>query len=557
MILRDYQTHAIETAFSALYDVNSTLISAAVGAGKTLIQAGFIKRVISDHPQARFLATVHTRELVSQNMQAMLRIWPQAPIGVNSAALGRRDYRQQILFASIQSIAKAAHRIGHIDCMIIDECHLLPESDASMYRSFISNLREINPAMKILGMSGTPFRLDSGWLHKGKSAMFESLCFEIGIPELIDRGFLVPPINRASSNVFDISGVKVRGGDYVAKDLQASVNVASKTAAVVNELVEIGRRTDRRSWIVFCAGVEHAYAVRDEIRKHGVSCETVEGNLDDGERARILRSFKEGRVQCLTNVNICSIGFDHPPVDLLALMRPTKSASLYIQQVGRGLRICEGKKNALVLDFAGVVKSLGPVDMPMVSAKFGSGDKIEIQAPPLKACPHCQTYLPTSTRECSYCGHEFPRESIEDKLETKPDDSPILSREIVDRWLPVTRLDAFEHRKDGAPPSMRVEYLCGLTTYREWITIEHPGFAGAKAQKWWRSIVGTPAPATAKDAVARMIEARVLAITIQRDGKFWRVASRRVRRPDGRLVEIDDKLNARPVSLQIVREAAE
>jgi len=130
--LRDYQINAVNGVFDKLAQALSTLLVAPVGAGKTIMQAEIIQRTIRQAPAARFLCVVHTRELVTQNAQAMLRAWPAAPIGINSASLGRRDIRSQILFASIQSIYRKAYELGHMDAIIIDECHLISRNGASM-----------------------------------------------------------------------------------------------------------------------------------------------------------------------------------------------------------------------------------------------------------------------------------------------------------------------------------------------------------------------------------------------------------------------------------------
>jgi len=131
--LRDYQINAVNGVFNKLAQALSTLLVAPVGAGKTIMQAEIIRRTLENHPKARFLCVVHTRELVTQNAQAMLKIWPAAPIGINSASLGRRDVHSQILFASIQSIFRKAYELGHMDAIIIDECHLISRNGASMY----------------------------------------------------------------------------------------------------------------------------------------------------------------------------------------------------------------------------------------------------------------------------------------------------------------------------------------------------------------------------------------------------------------------------------------
>ena len=132
-----------------------------------------------------------------------------------------------------------------------------------------------------------------------------------------------------------------------------------------------------------------------------------------------------------------------------------------------------------------------------------------------------------------------------------------MSREMKDRWLPVQSVTAYPHRKENSPTSMRVEYQSGFQIYKEWVTIEHPGFAGAKASKWWRTIIGTDAPKTVAEGLTRIAQEQAIkAVTIQRDGKYWRVSGYRVRRPDGRMIDIGADMKVAPAPLQIVKEAS-
>lgn len=514
--LRPYQREAVDAVKDELNRVDSTLLVASVGAGKTLMQAGFIQEIIDEFPEARFVCAVHTRELVGQNFSAMMDVWPFAPAGINSAALGRRETRAQILFCSIQSVFRDAARIGWTDALIIDECHLIPRKSNTMYQEFIAGLRAINPDMKLLGMSGTPFRLDSGSLIDGDGALFETIAYEVGIRQLIDEGFLVPPISKGTETTFDVGGVHVRGGDYVASELEAAVNQEKVTQAAVREIV--GYSQGRKSLICFCAGVDHAKSVRDEIRRHGITCETVEGSLPAGDRKRILRAYQSGEVRCLTNVNVLSIGFNHPPIDLIALMRPTKSGALYIQQVGRGLRLAPEKKNCLVLDFAGVVRDLGPVDavMPKKPGK-GQGEA------PVKLCPECFSLVHASARVCVDCGNEFEFEE-KPKHKATADSAPILSG-AEPEWLPVTGRRFRYHDKPGGTDSVRVDFDCGLTVHKMWVCPEHKGLAKQKADRFWARHGGTmPAPKGVQEWLDREGELRMTAeISVRPSGRYFEV----------------------------------
>lgn len=519
LTLRPYQTDAIEAVDAELERVDSTLLVASVGAGKTLMQAGFIQRVIAKYPEARFVCAVHTRELVKQNFEAMLRAWPFCPAGINSAALGQRSTQAQILFCSIQSVYRLAERIGWVDCLIVDECHLISPKGTTMYRQFIDGLRAINPDMRILGMSGTPFRMDMGQLTDGEDPLFKSVAYEIGIAQLIDEGFLTRPISKGTATTFDVSGVHMRGGDYIAGELERAVNKSDITEAAVDEIIRYGG--DRKAWIAFAAGVDHAAEIRDEMRRRGVTAEMVEGNMPSAERVRVIEAYKEGRIRCLTNVNVLSIGFDYPAIDLIALMRPTKSPALYIQQCGRGLRLSPGKESCLILDFANVVRTLGPIDDVQIKKPGkGTGDA------PIRICPECDCINHAAARVCVDCGHEFPEPEV--KVQAVAADLPILSKGEA-TWRPVTSRRLYVHQKPGKPDSVKVAYLCGLTAVNDWLGPAHTGYFKSKTDRWWVKHGGLrPMPKTALEFVERQGElADTAEIATKPDGRYWSVTDYR------------------------------
>lgn len=558
MDLRPYQREALDAIFGYWRNGGGNpLVDLATGTGKSVVIAELVKMLLADFPAMRVVMLVHVKELVEQNARAMLRAWPQAPIGINSAGLGRRDKRSQILFASIQSVAKEdAFSLGERHLIVVDEAHLIPRAGSGMYQTFIGKMREAVPDLRVGGFTATPYRLDTGRMDEGGERLFDETVYTYDIGQGVDDGFLSPLVSRATGAVIDVSKVARRGGEFVAGDLERAANVDSVTQAACDEIV--ARAEDRRSWLMFCAGVEHAQSVETALRARGISVACVTGQTPRAERDRMIRDFREGRLRALTNANVLTTGFDAPRLDLIAMLRPTLSTSLYVQMLGRGTRLADGKENCLVLDFAQNVRRHGPVDAVRVSGgPKGSDGKVTVESVQAKECPNCETLVSIRSYECPHCGHEWERPQTAKHDATAEKDAPVMSREIVDRWLPVTHVAAYPHHKAGSPPSMRVEYTTGLTVYREWITIEHPGFAGAKAAKWWRSVVGTPVPATTQQALARVGEINVMAVTIRRDGKFWAVVSRRARRADGRVIQIDEKLNAAPVALQLVREAAE
>jgi DNA repair protein RadD len=532
MELRDYQSAAVQ----AVYDYfaagrgDAPLVVAPTGAGKSVIIAEFMRRALADYPGTRILLATHVKELVAQNCQALLRLWPSAPAGIYSAGLGQRRARAQLVFASVQSVAKRAKEIGHVDLMMVDEAHLVPAKGEGQYRTLIDGLRWINPDMRLVGCTATPYRLTTGMLHRGEGRIFDGIAYDIPVGMLVQRGYLAPLVSKRPDQTFDLAGLHKRGGEFIDAEMADRFATDATTRAAVAEIVAAGQ--DRRAWITFCITVAHADQVRDEIRRHGITCETVHGGMDGPTRDRILRGYKAGLIRCLTSVAVLTTGFDAPITDLLAFLRPTASTGLYIQMAGRGMRIAHGKANCLVLDFAGNVERHGPVDAITLpdERKPGGGGMGEMAAP-TKTCPECREIVHAAVRECSACGFLWPEP--ERAIESTASTAAIMNLTAVDDWQPVTDMALDRHEKDGRV-SMRVEYLVGGKVIREWVCFEHSGRPREMAVWWWQTYAGTPPPDSVAEALARQAEVRRPAeAVVRREGKFDRIA--RVRGEAGRV----------------------
>lgn len=528
MQLRDYQQAAVDATYQWFSDgKGNPLIVAPTGAGKSVILAEFIRRALSDYEGTRIICATHVKELIAQNAQALTRLWPDAPVGIYSAGLSRRQVGRPVTFAGIQSVHNKAAAFGHIDLLIVDECHLIPRSSGTMYQRFIDALKEINPQLKVIGLTATPFRLDSGRLDAGKGALFDGIAYDIPIPMLVERGYLAPLISKSPSFILDTKGLHTRGGDWIESEMDAKFNTEAVTREAVREVIQLGH--DRKSWLLFCISVDHATNVRDELRRNGISAEVVTGSTPQMERSRILKDFKDGRIRAVTNVNVLTTGFDAPATDLLAFLRPTQSLGLYMQMAGRAMRTAEGKVNGLVLDYAGNVTRHGPVDAVNVQdapgrAKDPDAEKGDI---PAKTCPECKSILFIATMECPDCGYEFPEP--EPKIDRQASTAAIMNMTAEDDWRPVQDFAVGRHRSGRTGQiMMRAEYLVDGRVIRDMVCFEHVGFPRRKAVQWWQQNAGTSPPDTVAEALERQGEIRVPAeVVVRREGKYDRIARAR------------------------------
>ncbi len=525
--LRPYQSDCIDALFEywAAGKGNGLLVL-PTGAGKSLVLAELSRRLLKDYPSLRIGIVTHVRELIQQNYLELIKLWPQAPAGIYSAGIGRRDARSQILFCGIQSVWNKVEQIGAFDILLVDEAHLIPANTATTYGRFIRRLKEDMPDLRVVGLTATPFRLDSGRLDRGPDRIFDDVVYEANVADLIEQGYLSPLISKATAQQLDTSGVPKRGGEFVPGALEIAVDKDWITRAAVDEMARFG--ADRRAWLAFCAGVQHAIHVRDAVRVAGFTCETVTGETPSGERDSIVRRFKDGQIRCLTSVGVLGTGFNVPHVDMIALLRPTQSAGLYIQQVGRALRKAPGKENALILDFAGLVKKHGPIDTVTVSSAAKVKDADAEPRVLAKECPVCASLVALNARSCPTCSHIWPEKEGPPKHEATADAVSSIMSKGAPAWIEVDDVRYYVHRKDGSPDSMRVEYHCGLTVHKEWVCFNHHGFARSKAETWWRARSASAIPSKTEDALRRTSELLdPVSIQVRPSGRYFEIVGRR------------------------------
>lgn len=528
---RDYQDYAIESPFRYFTEggKGNPVIAMPTGTGKSIVIAEFVKRALQRYSGTRIIMLTHVKELIEQNYEKLLAVWPTAPAGIYSAGVGIKDTHCPITFAGIQSIHSKAKEFGHIDLLLIDECHLVPENSNTMYRKFINALIEINPFLKVIGLTATQYRMGLGLITEG--AIFTDLCCDMTTLEsfnwFIEEGYLCELIPKPTNVEIDTSTVAKRGGEFVAKDLQAASDKEYITKAAVQEMCEVA--WDRHHWLIFGTGVDHCNHIVTELLNQGIGAVAVHSKMSASQRDENIRLFKSGEVRALVNMGVLTTGFDSPFVDMLGLLRATQSPGLYVQICGRGTRpyyadgydltTKEGrlsaianseKPNCLVLDFAGNVRRLGPINDPKLPKRKGKGG----EDAPVRLCETCNTYIHASLVVCPHCGKEYPPQV---KFAADANTDEVIAKKRKEREPPLVQVFAvdlvtfkYEFSRGKGTPYIRITYGSGLRSFSQPLCLEHKGFARKKSRDWWRKATGVQdnVPETVVEALDRQDECR-------------------------------------------------
>jgi DNA repair protein RadD len=354
--LRSYQQDAVEATLNHFRkEKNPAIIVLPTGAGKSLVIAELARLA-----KGRVLVLAHVKELVEQNHAKYISFGLDA--GIYSAGLQRKDMESKVIFGSIQSIARAPDEFfENFSLLVIDECHRVSLEKETQYFQVIDLLQKINPAICILGLTATPYRLGQGWIYQSNvlknikqtsaDRFFKKCIYELSIRFMIKNGFLTPPIQIDSPVAcYDFSSLKIKGTQYLVAEIENLLKDQKRiTPVIIQNIVDMS--ADRNGVMIFTSSVRHA----EEILKclPDDNSALVVGDTESKERDQIIADFKTKKIKYLVNVSVLTTGFDAPHVDVIAILRPTESVSLYQQIVGRGLRLSPGKSDCLILDYTG------------------------------------------------------------------------------------------------------------------------------------------------------------------------------------------------------------
>ena len=519
--LRPYQQEAI-SALMAWFEANNEgnpLVVLPCGAGKSIINAKIIETALS-YSNQRIMCLTHVRELIENNYREFRNICPKVSAGIYCSALGKKQLNHAVTFASIQSINKKHIESGFVNLCIIDEVHLLSDAESGSYRRYLRGLLSINPKMRIIGLTATPYRLKTGLLHRGEGAFFHDIAYDLPLQRLVQEGWLCRMIGKQAKTQGNTDNLHIQAGEFVVREAESVFDEERLVQAAVKEMIEVGR--DRKTWLIFCVSIRHAEHVAKVLNENGIECRAVSKNTPDKERAQTIADLKIGKLRASTNVAVLTTGTNIPNIDMIVMLRPTMSPGLLLQMTGRGLRLSPDKKDCLLLDMAGVLLQHGPITHITAPPQ---GERIDRKKKG-KECPQCSSVCASHATECGDCGYVFPAQPRKIKHSEKGlvmeamSDAPIPKNDVFE-WYDVKSVSYFKHEKIGSPPSLKVIYKCRYN-FTEWVCLEHEKVKD-KAKNWWRMRENVYIPETVDQAIEFISKHGLKVptrIKVKKDGKF-------------------------------------
>lgn len=439
------------------------LVALPTGSGKSLVMAMLAKHFLKDE-QNSILLISHDARILTQNFKTMKTVCDPSlySVGLKSWEVSR------VTIAGIQSIYKHPELFPHFTHVFIDECHTIPMSETSMYRKFLNNIGKHTR----IGFTATPFRLGQGYII-GEDHLFDKIVIDMTFgakyTRLVDEGYLSRLVINNTTAKMDTKDIKLQGGDFNLKQMSDKFDRESITNAILDEMIIKG--SDRKKWLIFAIDIEHCDHICEGLIGRGISSMSVHSK-SEVDPSYTLNQHKNEKIRAVVSVGMLTTGYDDPSIDLIGLLRPTKSPNLHVQMPGRGQRIAKGKKDCLVLDYAGNTKRLGPINRVNPRKK---GKKKEGMDPITKTCPECDTILAPIVKICPTCGYEFKFKS---GLELESSDTDIIH--IANKWFNVSSVEYTLHKKNGSPDGIKATYQCGLRQFNDWILPNHKGYAGIR-----------------------------------------------------------------------------
>lgn len=391
-LLRYYQREAFDRVIAYIRkNSEPALLELSTGAGKSHIIAELAKwakdmgidvMVISD-----------TKEIIQQDYLKFIALGYDASI--YSASLNKKETTGNVTFCSVQTLARNLNEFERkISIIIIDEAHKVSLNEDSSYHRVMNHFYGIYKDTRVIGLTATPYRIKDGAIY-GEDKFFKTLLYKVTMDDLVADGYLTPFEYFDEVEKYDFRDIKQTGGRFNAKQLDTSIQNKMKLTERIIEKVIIESEKRSGTTLIFSSTIKHAERILEALPP-GRS-EIITGKTKQRHRDDVISRLKIGEIKYCVNVSVLLVGFDCPNISVVAVLRPTESLSLFIQALGRGCRIHEGKDSCLIMDFAGNFERHGDIDDPIILDRVNKRyQNCEMRIP----CPKCTTENGLFARRC-------------------------------------------------------------------------------------------------------------------------------------------------------------
>ncbi|MDD4864242.1 MAG: DEAD/DEAH box helicase [Alishewanella agri] len=402
MKLRTYQDDAIFALwqFIAQTTITRGLVVLPTASGKTIIFAEFIRQLLEAKPSFKVLILGHTQEIVEQNAVKLKSIWPDAPVGIFCAGLKQYDICQ-VTSASRDSIIGEIGEYPYWDLVIVDEAHLIPPAETARYQQILDTIKLHAGCYKLLGFTATPFRTKTGHIYgNGPAALFSQVLYHKRIEQLVNSGYLCPlrAVNTADNAIADTRSVRYNKDDFIKKELDQVTDIDNLVQNIVTDW--LAKTSARLPTVFFASSVAQACMFEQHLRECGFNFPLITAQTAKADRALWLSQFDNGEINGLINVSTLTTGWDCPRMACIVLARPTRSPGLFLQIVGRGLRLHSSKTETMLLDYGENLKRFGPIGRVRPA---GEAVDPRQQSEKISICPCCDTLVSVYQLECPHC----------------------------------------------------------------------------------------------------------------------------------------------------------
>jgi len=483
---RWYQTECAKAMLADVFEHTAIHPVGALptGTGKSLTLCLLVDGILSRVPEANILVLSHDSKILEQDHEALTDYFLGFDICLHSAGLGFRE-KGKITVAGIQSIYKKASEFQDVKFIIIDEAHKIPFTGFGQYRQFLRSIHA-----QYMGLTATPYRYGNELIYGEidytniKSPMFNRISYDATYGKkfnrLIDEGYLSPLIIEETKLKLDTKDIKIVNGDFSKTEMAHNFDRVDITNQAIAELLPW--KDKYKKWMVFAIDTVHSDHIAETLNANGVSAVSIHSKSKTSDED--FHKFKTGKVQVAVSVEKMTTGVNVPDIDLIAMLRPTRSPVIHVQTAGRGTRISPdtGKTHCAFFDFAGNTERLGPINDISVTVMEKKKKKRK-GAPIYKTCENCGKKQHPAKRKCVECDHPF---EFKESLTKKASNSKIIKSEIKTgkHWLKVDDVLYSIHSRKGVPSSLKVEYECNGEKIDELIKFSSKGFNRYLAENW-------------------------------------------------------------------------